>query len=600
MKKRIFTLVLALIMCLSLIPVAASADEGISVTVIDTKIKADTVANVEGYGSLVINEDYDTLMPPLYALIDGDGKLLFDYGEFPCRIAPYGGVFANGIVTEKYGNSSRGVYSLFDLTGKQVTNNTYDHLNFYNGYGLALKVRSGNDDVERFLIDSTGKKVLDLPEVFSLVLGNGEGDFMFENQSWDTSYYGGAGGYGEGLFWFYTGVNLKNNISEANKLNPNDISYEQREKLYYGGAFCGYMDATGKIVIPQTYNVSAPFSEGLAYVEGDLKTYEDEWYGELTYGKYGYIDKTGKTVIGFKYSDAGNFADGYAYVANENGKYGYIDKTGKVVVPLIYDSAFGAGNGLCSVGNIVGTKVNSWGGEVYDYKHGFVDTSGKVIVPLEYDDVSCFANGVAYGIKNGNLYIFKLNDTVTTPIAEVPSAWAAEEVAAAIKIGLVPENLQQNYAKAVSRGDVAEMIVNLLEKASNKTIDELLEEKDVEIDADAFTDTSDKSVLAANALGIINGTGDGKFSPNGTFTRAQIAAIINRIAGVMGYDTEGYTHEFTDVAGNWVDAELGWPVSNGIINGVGDNKFNPAGALTTEQAIAIMYRALPNLSVGTN
>ena len=186
-------------------------------------------------------------------------------------------------------------------------------------------------------------------------------------------------------------------------------------------------------------------------------------------------------------------------------------------------------------------------------------------------------------------------ETPVQPIAEVPSEWAAEEVAAAIEIGLVPENLQQNYAKAVSRGDVAEMIVNLLEQASGKTIDELLEDKEVEIDADAFSDTDDAAVLAANALGIINGTGDGKFSPDGTFTRAQIAAIINRIAGVMGIETEGFTHDFTDVEGNWVDAELGWPVSKGIINGVGDNKFNPAGALTTEQAIAIMYRALPNL-----
>ena len=187
-------------------------------------------------------------------------------------------------------------------------------------------------------------------------------------------------------------------------------------------------------------------------------------------------------------------------------------------------------------------------------------------------------------------------ETPVPPVAEVPSDWAAEEVAAAIELGLVPENLQQNYTKAVARGDVAQMVINLLEQASGKTIDELLAEKEVEINPDAFADTDDAAVLTANALGIINGTGDSKFSPDGTFTRAQIAAIINRIAGVMGFETEGFTHEFTDVEGNWVDAELGWPVSKGIINGVGDNKFNPSGALTTEQAIAIMYRALPNLT----
>ncbi|MBQ7600100.1 MAG: S-layer homology domain-containing protein, partial [Clostridia bacterium] len=101
-------------------------------------------------------------------------------------------------------------------------------------------------------------------------------------------------------------------------------------------------------------------------------------------------------------------------------------------------------------------------------------------------------------------------------------------------------------------------------------------------------------VLAANALGIINGTGSGKFSPDGTLKRAQIAAIINRVARVMGIETDGFTHEFNDITDNykWADTELGWPVHAGVINGVGGGRFNPGGDLTTEQAILITYRAL--------
>ena len=75
-------------------------------------------------------------------------------------------------------------------------------------------------------------------------------------------------------------------------------------------------------------------------------------------------------------------------------------------------------------------------------------------------------------------------------------------------------------------------------------------------------------------------------------TRAQAAAIVNRIAKLFGIDTDGYTHSFTDVSGHWVDAELGWPVQNGIILGVGDNRFSPDTELTTEQAIVIMYRSM--------
>ena len=190
----------------------------------------------------------------------------------------------------------------------------------------------------------------------------------------------------------------------------------------------------------------------------------------------------------------------------------------------------------------------------------------------------------------------KIMDGLAVPATvarkETPSSWAKSEVDAAIAAGLVPENLQKNYTKPVSRADVAQMFINLLEQGSGKNVEQIMSEKGVSVNSEAFTDTSDYAVLAANALGIINGTGNAKFSPNGTFTRAQIAAIINRVAGVSGIDTDGYSHSFTDVSEHWVSSELGWPSSVGIINGIGGSKFSPDTELTTEQAIAIAYRAL--------
>lgn len=56
-------------------------------------------------------------------------------------------------------------------------------------------------------------------------------------------------------------------------------------------------------------------------------------------------------------------------------------------------------------------------------------------------------------------------------------------------------------------------------------------------------------------------------------------------------NTDGYIHSFTDVASHWADPELGWSSNVGLINGVGDKKFSPDTELTTEQAIAITYRA---------
>ena len=232
----------------------------------------------------------------------------------------------------------------------------------------------------------------------------------------------------------------------------------------------------------------------------------------------------------------------------------------------------------------------------------YYDVSGNVVLTVSTEndgiDITPFFNGHAVYWDSYNFHVLK--NPLIIPTSESPSDWAIEEINAAIEAGLVPEHIQKNYTQPVSRGNVAQMYINFIEKYSGQSIDEFLVQKGVSINADAFTDTNDKAVLAANALGIIEGVGNGKFEPEGTFTRAHVAAILNRIASVLGIDTAGYTHSFTDVVGHWVDAELGWPVHVGIIKGVGGNRFEPDTYLTTEQVIAATYRAFRVYTVTPN
>jgi len=105
-------------------------------------------------------------------------------------------------------------------------------------------------------------------------------------------------------------------------------------KIDKGEAF---IDKTGREVISlDSYDEVENFSEGLALVAKDT----DNSYSTGHYGidKYGFIDKTGKLIIPLIYDSAKSFSEGLALV-KKDGKYGYIDKTGKVVIPLIYDDA---------------------------------------------------------------------------------------------------------------------------------------------------------------------------------------------------------------------------------------------------------------------
>lgn len=106
----------------------------------------------------------------------------------------------------------------------------------------------------------------------------------------------------------------------------------------------------------------------------------------------------------------------------------------------------------------------------------------------------------------------------------------------------------------------------------------------------SFTDVSGwykdyVSYLAAR--GIINGTGDGIFSPDANITRAQFVAIFARMSGD---DLDGYTSSsFSDVAAtDWYFAAVQWAYKNGVASG-SDGKFSPDANITREQMAVMLY-----------
>lgn len=150
---------------------------------------------------------------------------------------------------------------------------------------------------------------------------------------------------------------------------------------------CGYIDKTGKEIIPEKYTKCRSFSEGLAVVELD--------------GKFGIIDKTGQTVLPFKYYDAGIFSEGLIAVVS-NGRVGFIDKSGKEIIPFKFDGVsettdysgdykkynyiYNIEQSMFKEG-LAPVKINgSW---------GYIDKTGKVVIASKYKWAYPFENGIA-------------------------------------------------------------------------------------------------------------------------------------------------------------------------------------------------------------
>lgn len=367
----------------------------------------------------------------------------------------------------------------------------------------------------------------------------------------------------------------------------------------------GFMDKTGKVVISGKYDGVRNFSEGLAAVSKN-----DKW---------GFIDQTGKEVISLKYDVAMYFSDGFALVV-ENGKCGFIDKTGKEVVPCTLDGA-----GYFSEGLALVLKNNKWGfidqtgKEVIPCKYddawhfsegfaavmqngkwGYIDKTGEVVVPLKYDDAATISDGMArVGIVpelDGDyvnvppLYGFIAIHGIQEPVTAKVSDWAKEQMDSAAANGLIADGLGDDYTVSITRAQFAAVTVKLYEAMSGEAAPAAGDSP--------FTDTSDPAVIQAEALGFVGGKGNGKFDPDSPVTREQAALMLSRVYTKLGGEVPAVdATEFADddAMSDYAKSAIAFMSGKEIVGGVGNNKFDPQGSASIEQALVIALRMIENL-----
>ncbi len=97
------------------------------------------------------------------------------------------------------------------------------------------------------------------------------------------------------------------------------------------------------------------------------------------------------------------------------------------------------------------------------------------------------------------------------------------------------------------------------------------------------------AVEKLSKMGVLNGTGDGMFTPYASVDRATLTTMLYRIAGEPQVAVVGST--FEDVAvDQWYSKAIGWAQNLGIVEGYSETMFGPLDVLTKEQIITILYR----------
>jgi hypothetical protein len=192
----------------------------------------------------------------------------------------------------------------------------------------------------------------------------------------------------------------------------------------------GFVDGTGKIVIPPKYTQVREFHEGVAAV--------------LRNEKWGYVDGAGIEVVAPIYPRAQDFSEGVGLVMDDAGHTGYIDHQWHMrsldCIPLASDdissyvpppfseglTEFGSGQDTVYIDHACNRVIVQPGaGEPFadglaavriGQKSGYIDHTGKMVIPMQFTFGCRFHEGMAcVDINGGRGYIDHRGKLVIQP-----------------------------------------------------------------------------------------------------------------------------------------------------------------------------------------
>ncbi len=209
----------------------------------------------------------------------------------------------------------------------------------------------------------------------------------------------------------------------------------------WDGVRYGYIDRTGKAVIPPQYVLAESFSDGAARVilQGPCNHQgpgpcalanagvagapgsRETGSGPYPLCRYSFIDRRGNPLGTATYSDAFDFSEGFAAIKDDSGRWGFIGRQGTLEIMPHFEQAGSFSQGLAPfqakgkwgyIGRDGQVAIPAQYGSVSEFTEGmavagdsrgrywFIDRSGKKLFGREFDDASGFHLGLAH-VKDG-------------------------------------------------------------------------------------------------------------------------------------------------------------------------------------------------------
>ena len=153
-----------------------------------------------------------------------------------------------------------------------------------------------------------------------------------------------------------------------------------------------------------------------------------------------------------------------------------------------------------------------------------------------------------------------------------------------------------NDSKVLKAGDAsytdAQMVVDYIENKLGGTIGEEYAKPQGRISVNTDIKGSDWFYEAADYVlsnGLMTGTSNTTFTPNGALTRGMLVTVLYRMAGspkVEGKVSEKFS-DCTD--GSWYADAVLWASANKVVDGYEDGTFKPTKSITRQEMAKVLY-----------
>lgn len=283
---------------------------------------------------------------------------------------------------------------------------------------------------------------------------------------------------------------------------------------------------------------------------------------------------------GEKVSHNGQSTDVWYMVTTASGKSGYICSlfAKRLPVPALSAPVISASNGYVTM-TTQSSSANIYyttDGTEPTEKDGMVYTSPLFLVGQTYKAVAS-QNGRKSGVTTATVLS---NSAVFTDFTS--KDWYFTAVDKAVAASIFHGNGDGTFSpnQKITRAQFVMALANL------DRVD--LEQYAVDSGFSDVSGTSqmDKAVTWAVKTGIVSGYSDGTFRPSAPISREQMCVILANYTGVERSDASSAFADDWKIS-SWAKDAVYACRDNGLISGIGENKFDPQGTTTRAQACVV-------------